>query len=131
MNDLSRAALEPVRRLIAEALVELEQDGNLEDIVNLIHSRGSRRMGPGQWLLTARILANCAVGVGEGWPDAHDLHDEVRKALLADLAVLVSQGIGEELTPQRFAELRTDIDCRPVSWRQVAVPLLFVIETSP
>ena len=128
MNDSTRrAALEPGRKLIAEALVEFERGGDVEDIVDLIRGRVPAHEA-GEWLLTARILVNDTVGVVEAWLDAPDLDDEVREALLEALTLLVPQGIGEELTPQRLIEYQRDIAGRPVSWQEVAVPLLFVIE---
>ena len=124
--DPIRVTLEPVRELIGEALVTLDGGSDLEDVVALIRERIPPDEA-GRWLVAARILMNCAVGVAEGWLDAHDLDDEVRDTLIANLLMIMPEGIGEELTPRRLTELQADVADRPVARHEVAIPLLFVI----
>lgn len=122
-----RPILDRVRQCLAEALGDVEEGRDLEGIADLIRSRiPAHEMR--EWLLAARILMNRAVGVAEGWLDSPNLPQEIREVLIADLSILLSQGIAVELTPQRLAELQGEIASRPVCWSEVAVPLLFVIE---
>ena len=126
-NDPMRPILDRVRQCLAEALVEVEEGRDLAGIADLIRSRIPVHETR-EWLLAAHVLMDRAVGIAEGWLDSRDLPPEIREVLIADLSILLSQGIAQELTPQSFAELRGDIASRPVCWRDVAVPLLFVIE---
>lgn len=121
-------AMEGVQQLVADALIVLERGGEPHDVLDLFRERVPDG-DAAWWCLAARIVMNRTIGVVEAWLDSPTLDDPIGDILRANLAVVVAEGIGAELTPEGLVELAEEASRGRGTWRDIVAPLLFVTET--
>lgn len=116
-----------VQDALRGAFAKVESGDDLQSVVNLIDDQVPED-AVRDWLLAARILANTALVVVEGWLRAPGVPRKIRRVLRGLLDRVVSEGLGERLTEERLQELHEDVDGRHVHKAEVVGPLLFVLE---